>query len=59
MAGLSDGPSAGHEPTTSPQTMQHKSCATINVNSPSAGYFIPLVSFIPDAEALRGVGPNT
>lgn len=30
-----------------------------NINSPSAGYLIPLVSFVPDVEALRGVGRNT
>ena len=27
-----------------------------NINSPEAGYLIPLVNFIPDVEALRGVG---
>lgn len=27
-----------------------------NINSEEAGYLIPLVSFVPDAEALRGVG---
>ncbi len=27
-----------------------------NINSPEAGYLIPLVSFLPDAEALRGAG---
>jgi GNAT superfamily N-acetyltransferase len=30
-----------------------------NINSPEAGYLIPLVSFIPDVEALRGVGYRT
>ena len=30
-----------------------------NINSPEAGYLIPLVNFIPDVEALRGVGHAT
>jgi hypothetical protein len=30
-----------------------------NINSPAAGYLIPLISFIPDVDALRGVGPRT
>ena len=30
-----------------------------NINSPSAGYLIPIISFVPDADALRGVGPAT
>ena len=30
-----------------------------NINSPEAGYLIPLVNFIPDVEALRGVGHST
>lgn len=30
-----------------------------NINSPEAGYLIPLVTFIPDVEALRGVGHTT
>ena len=30
-----------------------------NINSPSAGYLIPIVSFVPDVEALRGVGSAT
>ena len=29
-----------------------------NINSEEAGYLIPLVSFLPDAEALRGVGDS-
>ncbi len=33
--------------------------ATRNINSPEAGYLIPLVSFLPDVEALRGVGNAT
>ena len=33
--------------------------ATRNINSPEAGYLIPLVNFIPDVEAMRGVGHNT
>ncbi len=33
--------------------------ATHNINSPEAGYLIPLVNFIPEVEALRGVGHNT
>jgi hypothetical protein len=27
-----------------------------NINSPAAGYLIPIVSFVPDVEALRGLG---
>jgi hypothetical protein len=27
-----------------------------NINSPEAGYLIPLVSFVPDVDALRGLG---
>ena len=30
-----------------------------NINSPSAGYLIPIVSFVPDIDALRGVGATT
>ena len=30
-----------------------------NINSSSAGYLIPLVSFAPDVDALRGLGANT
>ena len=33
--------------------------ATRNINSPEAGYLIPLVNFLPDVDALRGVGQNT
>jgi hypothetical protein len=36
--------------------MGQRPYATNNINSPSAGYLIPLVSFIPDVEALRGIG---
>ncbi|MEO0492045.1 MAG: cyclic nucleotide-binding domain-containing protein [Actinomycetota bacterium] len=32
--------------------------ASRNINSPEAGYLIPTVSFVPDIEALRGVGPD-
>lgn len=32
--------------------------ASRNVNSPEAGYLIPLVSFLPEADALRGVGTD-
>ncbi len=39
--------------------MGQRTYAPRNINSPSAGYLIPLVSFVPDAEALRGVGPRT
>jgi hypothetical protein len=39
--------------------MGQRTYAPHNINSPSAGYLIPLVSFVPDAEALRGVGPTT
>jgi hypothetical protein len=31
-------------------------CGSRNINSPEAGYLIPLVSFRPDAEALHGLG---
>lgn len=30
--------------------------ASSNINSPTAGYLIPLIGFVPDADALRGVG---
>jgi hypothetical protein len=30
-----------------------------NINSPSAGYLVPLLTFLPDAEALRGMGVGT
>jgi CRP-like cAMP-binding protein len=36
--------------------MGQRTYAPRNINSPAAGYLIPLVSFIPDVEALRGVG---
>jgi hypothetical protein len=39
--------------------MGQRTYAPHNINSPQAGYLIPLVSFVPDAEALRGVGPAT
>ena len=39
--------------------MGQRTYAPHNINSPSAGYLIPLVSFVPDADALRGVGPAT
>ena len=39
--------------------MGQRTYAPHNINSPSAGYLIPLVTFVPDVEALRGVGPDT
>jgi hypothetical protein len=39
--------------------MGQRTYAPHNINSPSAGYLIPLVSFVPDADALRGLGPKT
>ena len=39
--------------------MGQRTYAPHNINSPAAGYLIPLVSFIPDVEALRGIGPAT
>jgi CRP-like cAMP-binding protein len=36
--------------------MGQRTYADHNINSPSAGYLIPLLSFVPDAEALRGLG---
>jgi hypothetical protein len=39
--------------------MGQRPYAERNINSPSAGYLIPLVSFLPDAEALRGIGHST
>ena len=39
--------------------MGQRTYAPHNINSPTAGYLIPLVSFLPDVDALRGVGPNT
>jgi hypothetical protein len=39
--------------------MGQRPYAEQNINSPSAGYLIPLLAFIPDIEALRGVGHTT
>lgn len=39
--------------------MGQRTYAPHNINSPTAGYLIPLVSFLPDVDALRGVGPKT
>jgi hypothetical protein len=39
--------------------MGQRTYAPHNINSPTAGYLIPLVAFVPDADALRGVGPTT
>jgi hypothetical protein len=39
--------------------MGQRPYAEHNINSPEAGYLIPLVTFVPDAEALRGVGYAT
>jgi hypothetical protein len=39
--------------------MGQRTYAPRNINSPAAGYLIPLVSFVPDVEALRGVGEAT
>lgn len=39
--------------------MGQRTYAEHNINSPSAGYLIPLVSFVPDVDALRGVGQDT
>ena len=39
--------------------MGQRTYAPRNINSPSAGYLIPLVSFLPNADALRGIGPKT
>ena len=39
--------------------MGQRTYAPHNINSPTAGYLVPLVSFLPDTDALRGVGPNT
>lgn len=39
--------------------MGQRTYAPHNINSPSAGYLIPLVSFVPDAGALRGIGSRT
>jgi hypothetical protein len=39
--------------------MGQRTYAANNINSPSAGYLIPLVAFVPDVDALRGVGIDT
>jgi hypothetical protein len=39
--------------------MGQRAYAEHNINSPTAGYLIPLVAFIPDVDALRGVGAET
>ena len=39
--------------------MGQRPYAEHNINSSSAGYLIPLVAFVPDVEALRGVGHAT
>jgi hypothetical protein len=39
--------------------MGQRTYAAHNINSPAAGYLIPLVTFVPDVDALRGVGPDT
>src|SRR3954452_17117104 len=39
--------------------MGQRTYAPHNINSPSAGYLIPLVSFTPDADALQGIGRAT
>ena len=36
--------------------MGQRTYAAHNINSPAAGYLIPLVSFVPDVDVLRGVG---
>lgn len=36
--------------------MGQRPYADRNINSPEAGYLIPLVSFVPDVEVLRGLG---
>jgi CRP-like cAMP-binding protein len=33
--------------------------AAHHINSPAAGYLIPLVALLPDVESLRGLGPGT
>ncbi len=38
--------------------MGQRTYAEHNINSPTAGYLIPLVAFVPDVDALRGVGPG-
>jgi hypothetical protein len=37
----------------------HRPYASRNINSHEAGYLIPTVNFVPDADALRGVGSRT
>jgi hypothetical protein len=39
--------------------MGQRTYATHNINSPTAGYLIPLVALIPDVDALRGLGTQT
>lgn len=39
--------------------MGQRTYAAHNINSPSAGYLIPLVAFLPDVDALRGLGLNS
>jgi len=36
--------------------MGQRTYARHNINSPAAGYLIPLVAFVPDVDALRGIG---
>jgi Cyclic nucleotide-binding domain len=40
-------------------TMGQRTYAERNINSPSAGYLIPLVAFLPDVDSLRGLGFRT
>jgi hypothetical protein len=37
----------------------HRPYAARNINSVEAGYLIPLVTFVPDVESLRGAGKHT
>ena len=39
--------------------MGQRTYAARNINSPTAGYLIPLVAFVPDVDALRGVAPDS
>jgi hypothetical protein len=39
--------------------MGQRTYAAHNINSPVAGYLIPLVAFVPDVDALRGISPRT
>ena len=39
--------------------MGQRTYARRNINSPTAGYLIPLVAFLPDVESLRGLGFRT